>query len=258
LPDTIPKEALVPDPAPRPVDSPRPIRTFPYDPLQPNARSIPPQPLVEMFKAELGTEPHQNPLICPDCRYVYGISSMEGKTCTQRRMAKPCQGTVRRQWADEEIVGALDERFRLGGISVSWELSDPPVPAGFAVCEVHTPSTVLSAIGFTPGVFGTIYPWAGREGPYLVLSHLWLGGNVALVQERPLFLELIRKAVEPVMRRSGLEQAPILVPVALSEAERRHHLLKQWMSESDYRRSFCRDSTPGRSRALLGFKMQIR
>lgn len=182
---------------------------------------------------------------------------MEGRACTQRLVGKSCQGTVRRQWTEEMVRGALDEQLRVGGISVSWELSEPEVPAGFAVCEVHTPSTILSTFGFPPGVLGTIYPWAGREGPYLVISHLWLGDNVSPVQERPLLVGLVKKAVEPVMRRAGLEQASILVPVALNQAERRHRLLKQWMSESDYRRSFGRDSTPGRARALLGFKMQI-
>ena len=196
----------MPAPAPHSVDSPRPIRTVQYDPLPANARPIPPLSLVEMFRAELGTEPHQNPLVCSQCQYVYGTSFMEGRTCTQRLVAKHCQGTVRRQWTNEEIVGVLSDRFRMGGIGVSWELTEPEVPVGFAVCEVHTPSTILSTFGFTPGVLGTIYPWAGREGPYLVLSHLWLGDNVSPVQERLLLVGLVKKAIEPVMRRSGLEQ----------------------------------------------------
>jgi hypothetical protein len=239
--------------APASVDARRPIRVFAYASTPRHANPIVPELLVDLFGQERAAEPHVNPLLCTRCGHSYSTPSMEDQSCSQVH-SRPCDGVIRREWDRARIQDALDEHLREGHMAVAWQLSEPAVPVAFAVCEVHRPDTLLNSIDFPMDVLQCIFPWAGREGPYFVISHLWLGG-VSSSQQEMLLKDLIKKTVEGALKREELTQASILVPVDSRYTEPRHQLLKQWLVPVCQYRELAVDERHGRHHSLLGFKL---
>ncbi|NQV90443.1 hypothetical protein HQ487_03500 [Candidatus Uhrbacteria bacterium] len=232
------------------TDARRPIQIFSSPP--------PPKPInwtisdsmIHGFLQEVGSAPHRNDSVCASCAHVY-LSPPRDAKCVQRVGLRICGGTVVLQWDEESAREELCRYLNAGGIALAQSLTSPAQCAGFATCVVCDSSTVLGVTNMPMTLLGQIYSRVGREGPYLVINHLWIG-EVGISREQSLLQGLIWKVVETVLRRESLSQACVLVLVDAAETERRHRLLRaQFMSSKAYAPIVDR----GSSRALLSLKL---
>lgn len=241
---------------PTSVDARRPIEVFSYPPTPDHTNPFLPDFLIDLLLAERQVEPQHNQLACSSCGHIYHTQGLKGMNCTWCDSGgwTRCGGVITARWTRESVYAHCLNQMRKGEVAVAWQ--HPAVPIGFSVCECHGPDTLCEALDM-PVDLGAIYGVLGRDGPYLVITHLWMG-DVAPSQALSLIKRFIDGAVEPQMRRLGLSEAPIIVPVDSNEFELRHSRLREWLAGKGLYRPFARDRREGRRRMLLGFKLRAR
>lgn len=254
MPNDSLKEVPVPALAPAVADSPRPIQVFAYKPTPEQAKPRLPDALVEMFLRELSEEPHRNDFYCDSCGRPYTIAAQEGKSCTRPpEGGYVCFGKITRRWTKEKAQVELRRLMAQGGVAIAWELTQPSVPVGLMVCEAHRARPALTAIDFPMVALESVYAKLGREEPFLVITHAWLG-RVAQPQVDPLMRKLLNEVAESVMRAQGLADAIVLVPVSSRETESRRQTFARMFGVKD--RMLARDHRHDRHRELWGFKIR--
>lgn len=243
--------------APAAAEVLRPIRVFPYPPTPPGSKPTLPPALIELFLHNLCQEPHHNPFFCDMCgkEYHHVPARSEGTMCTQRpEGGVVCRGRITRQWTTEKAYAEFLRLMAQGGVAIAWELSDPPVPAAFAVCEAHRSDSVIRAIDFPMTVLSSVYGRFGREEPFLVINHLSLV-KVAHAQRATVVEKLVKEAAEAHMAQSGPREVTLLIPVSSQTSPEREALTLMLGGKQDM---LARDQRPGRSRELWGIKIRAR
>ncbi|MBI4591925.1 hypothetical protein HY733_00560 [Candidatus Uhrbacteria bacterium] len=238
------------------VDSPRPIQVHSYPPTPAGAKPQLPDTLIQMFLHELSTEPHHNPFSCDKCGREYTLAvRSEGTTCTARPEGGfVCQGKITRRWTKQKAQMELLRLMALGCVAIAWELTESSVPVGFIACESYSTKVVMDRIDFPPRTLEVVYGQLGREEPFLVITHLWVA-SVFHEQIDLLVQNLIKDAVEGVMRQCSLSRATVLVPISTREEEVRRRAF-QVMLGTQFK-PLVRDARSQHHRDLLGFQFQV-
>lgn len=235
----------------------RPIQVFSYPPTPTGSKPVLPNTVIEMFLHELSTDPHHNPFYCNRCAKEYILATRaEGTTCTQRPEGGfVCTGKITRRWTKEKAQAELQRLMAQGGVAIAWELGHPSVPIGLAVCEAHRSDTVVDAIDFPMNVLGDIYGRLGRDEPFLVFSHLSLGG-VTDAQRAVVAEKLIKDAAESTMGLLSLSQATVLIQVSMEAHSQERQALDIMLGSKQV--VLARDARSDRHRELWGFRFRIR
>lgn len=234
--------APVPDPAELPG-----VHVFGLYPTPAGITPQIPDDLLALFLQEVSREPHFNPLVCSQCGDRYSTSSLQGKPCTARRGSRSCDGVIDWRWTQATARNALVEHLHRGGVALARTKDATSTPVGFCICEPHTPDTVIVAIGTSMRTLSPIYERLGRDGLYLVLTHLAIHTQSReLVQ---IFRELVMKPIEFVMRQMGLNKAGVLVPVDSRPQELRHKLLRDLLGRTY--KVISSDTMGGRHHAVV-------
>lgn len=239
------------------AESLRLIQVFSYPPTPAGSKPVLPNTVTEMFLRELTEEPHHNDFYCNKCRKEYPLvgAYAEGTTCTQRpKGVHVCTGKITRRWTKEKTQVELQRLMVQGGVTIAWELGEPSVPIGLAVCEAHRSESVIAAIDFPMSVLSEVYGKLGRQEPFLILSHLWID-RVAQIQETELMRQLVWQTVEPVMRANTLTIANVLVPMSSHDSELRRTTLRTMLHGKQ--KVLLGDQRPNRHRELWGFQLKL-
>ncbi|MFA4845179.1 MAG: hypothetical protein WC654_01325 [Patescibacteria group bacterium] len=208
--------------------------------------------LVSMVLREVGHEPQRNGFTCSRCGSYFFLSSMNGKPCTHTfNGARPCWGIIRPECTRETVQQELVETMLDGNVALAWTSEVEPTLLGFAMCRSEGMQTIPATLKMPMSVLEPIYGQLGRDGPYLVLTHLWVEG---MPEERvPAVIRgLLGKVVESEARRYSISTIPVLIPVDAHESELRHAALVQMGF-----RVLAKDMSRGRSRCILRAKLRV-
>lgn len=234
----------------------RPIQVYSYPVQPPRTRPQLPECLVAMFLRKLSIEPHQNDLYCDSCGYVYKFVGREGCSCTHlQKGGYICNGHITRHWTQGKAQVELLRLMAQGCVAVAWELAEPSVPIGLCVCESYLSDTVIKAIDFPMSVLGEIYGRLGRQEPFLVFTHLSLEG-VDPLQLTPVIEKFIYGLAESMMKRLGLFQATIIIPVSRKPHSKECEALNALFGSKQT--ILALDTRHDRHRELWGVRFKIR
>lgn len=243
----------MPAPAPVATDSLRPIRVFRLSPTPAGVTPRIPEVLTGLLLRELSREPHENPLQCTHCQKVFKNTQFKGQPCSQREGGLACQGVIQLRWDHESATQLLIERMHEGGVAIARTLNEDFSPVGLAVCEVHTPDTVIGATGMSMNALSGIYGILGHEGPYLVVTHLAIEYDGRDLQQ--FVIELVMKSIESAVKIHKLSARRALVLLDDRSNELRHRSVRTVLGK-DYR-IVASDTLGDHHRALVPVHFKI-
>ena len=126
------------------------------------------------------SRPHLLPLIVHAVEVSPpGVRRMVPKALVYMLLRETRRFSIDSSWTLESALAELTSQINRGGLAIVWQLGNPSVPVGFAICEQN------------------------ESG--LVLSHFYIESRIPREQESLVTQELFRKVVRAQMRRLGLQ-----------------------------------------------------
>lgn len=240
-------------PSPAVAEVLRPIRIFRLSPTPSNVIPQIPEALTDLLLRELSSDPHGNPLQCTSCEKVFIATQSNGRRCTERKGGISCEGTIQPCWDRASIARFLTQRIHAGGVAIARTLDEDFTPVGLAICEVHTPNTVIGAVNMPMGALSGIYSSLGHDGPYLIVTHLAIEHEGRDLQQ--VLIDLMMKSIESAVRAHKLDVRSALVLLDDRSNELRHRFVRSALGK-DYR-VIASDTLGGRHRALVPVHFKI-
>ncbi|MBI2473819.1 hypothetical protein HYV70_04680 [Candidatus Uhrbacteria bacterium] len=116
-----------------------------------------------------------------------GVRRIVPKALVYMFLRETSRFTIESSWTPESALVELTSQINQGRLAIVWQLGNPSIPVGFAICEQN------------------------ESG--LVLSHFYIERRIPREQESLVTQELFDKVVKAQMRRLGLQTVSVTAPL---------------------------------------------